>query len=179
RRVLPARAAGRARVGAGPARGGNGSFARQPLAAASRLGPRMPARLLGALRDGQRALWEDGAGGRLDRRLPRQRRLAPAPRARAVGLARVTSRARKAVVLARGLGTRMRRGDSGARLDPDQEKAAGSGVKAMISFGAGRPFLDYVFSGLADAGLDDICLVIGPEHGEIRGYYGETSPPRR
>ncbi|HKA36231.1 MAG TPA: nucleotidyltransferase family protein [Thermoanaerobaculia bacterium] len=91
----------------------------------------------------------------------------------------MTATARKAVILARGLGTRMRREDPGARLDPEQEKAAGSGVKAMISFGGGRPFLDYVLSGLADAGLHDACLVIGPEHQEIRRYYGETSPPRR
>lgn len=73
----------------------------------------------------------------------------------------------------------MRRGDPGARLDPEQERAAGSGVKAMISIGGGHPFLDYVLSGLADAGLDVVCLVIGPEHGEIRRYYVETFPPRR
>jgi glucose-1-phosphate thymidylyltransferase len=73
----------------------------------------------------------------------------------------------------------MRREDPGARLDPEQKKAAGSGLKAMISFGGGPPFLDYVLSGLADAGLEEVCLVIGPEHGEIRRYYGETAPPRR
>ncbi|HEV8118010.1 MAG TPA: nucleotidyltransferase family protein, partial [Thermoanaerobaculia bacterium] len=77
------------------------------------------------------------------------------------------SRARRAVVLARGLGTRMRRPDGTAALDPAQAAAAASGVKAMISFGAGRPFLDYVLSGLADARIDEACLVIGPEHDEI------------
>jgi dTDP-glucose pyrophosphorylase len=91
----------------------------------------------------------------------------------------VRASARKAVVLARGLGTRMRREDPEARLDPDQEKAADTGVKAMISFGSGRPFLDYVLSGLADAGLEEACLVIGPEHEEIRRYYVETAAPRR
>ncbi len=83
----------------------------------------------------------------------------------------------KAVILARGLGTRMRRPDETASLDPVQDAAASTGLKAMISFG--RPFLDYVLSALADAGLKEVCLVIGPEHGEIRDYYTRTVPPRR
>jgi len=85
--------------------------------------------------------------------------------------------ARKAVVLARGLGTRMRKADRATSLDPGQEATAGAGVKAMISFG--RPFLDYVLSALADAGLEEVCLVIGPEHAAVRQYYAETAPPRR
>jgi dTDP-glucose pyrophosphorylase len=89
----------------------------------------------------------------------------------------VRSRVRKAVVLARGLGTRMRRPDGSAALDSAQEEAAAAGVKAMISFG--RPFLDYVLSSLADAGLTEACLVIGPEHGALRDYLEKTSPPRR
>ena len=89
----------------------------------------------------------------------------------------MTTRARKAVVLARGLGTRMRQSDGTARLDPAQQAAAATGLKAMISFG--RPFLDYALSALADAGLEEVCLVIGPEHGEVLKYYTETAPPRR
>jgi dTDP-glucose pyrophosphorylase len=85
--------------------------------------------------------------------------------------------ARKAVVLARGLGTRMRQADPAASLDPGQAAAAGAGIKAMISFG--RPFLDYVLSALADSGLEEVCLVIGPEHSAVREYYTETKPPRR
>ncbi|MGI8619426.1 MAG: nucleotidyltransferase family protein, partial [Gemmatimonadaceae bacterium] len=53
----------------------------------------------------------------------------------------------KAVVLARGLGTRMRAADSTADLDADASAIADSGVKAMIP--VGRPFLDYVLSALA------------------------------
>jgi glucose-1-phosphate thymidylyltransferase len=83
----------------------------------------------------------------------------------------------KAVVLARGLGTRMRRSDGGAALDPAQAAVAARGVKAMIPIG--RPFLDYALSALADAGCTAVCLVIGPEHDEIREYYTRTSPPRR
>ena len=52
---------------------------------------------------------------------------------------------RKAVILARGLGTRMRKADTGAALDSAQQAAADSGLKAMIP--VGRPFLDYVLSG--------------------------------
>ena len=75
----------------------------------------------------------------------------------------------KAVILARGLGTRMRHGDAAAQLDPNQSRAADAGVKAMIPFA--HPFLDYVLSGLADAGYRDVCLVIGPEHDAIREHY--------
>lgn len=74
----------------------------------------------------------------------------------------------KAVVLARGLGTRMRR-DADAPLTPEQKSVADTGLKAMIP--VGRPFLDYVLSGLADAGYKQVCLVIGPEHDVVRNYY--------
>ena len=76
----------------------------------------------------------------------------------------------KAVILARGLGTRMRREDAATALDAGQAAAAAAGVKALIP--VGRPFLDYVLSGLADAGYGDVCLVIGPEHHAVRERYG-------
>jgi dTDP-glucose pyrophosphorylase len=83
---------------------------------------------------------------------------------------------KKAVILARGLGTRMRKQDGSAVLDRDQAAVAGSGVKAMIPIG--RPFLDYALSVLADAGYSKVCLVIGPEHQMVRDYYAQ-SPPKR
>lgn len=76
----------------------------------------------------------------------------------------------KAVILARGAGTRMRRADPRAVLEPAQREAADAGLKGMIPIG--RPFLDYVISALADAGVTDVCLVIGPEHRKVRDYYG-------
>lgn len=82
----------------------------------------------------------------------------------------------KAVILARGLGSRMRKESDGAELTEEQRRAADSGVKAMISID--RPFLDYVISALADAGFTDICLVIGPEHNMIREYYDNVEKPR-
>jgi len=75
----------------------------------------------------------------------------------------------KAVILARGLGTRMRKPDDSARLTEEQRAVAKTGVKAMIPID--RPFLDYVISALADADYRRICLVIGPENDEIRNYY--------
>ncbi len=75
----------------------------------------------------------------------------------------------KAVILARGLGSRMRKQDARAGLSDSQATAAESGVKGMIPIG--RPFLDYIISALADAGITDVCLVIGPEHDQVRQYY--------
>lgn len=83
----------------------------------------------------------------------------------------------KAVILARGLGTRMRESDTGVALDADQAAVADSGVKAMIPIG--RPFLDYVLSGLADAGFTDVCIVVAPDHATIRDYYARQAIPVR
>ncbi len=82
--------------------------------------------------------------------------------------------------MARGLGTRMRRDDEAAALSPEQAAIADRGVKALIPLGAsGRPFLDYVISGLADAGFEDLCLIIGPEHDALRRHYSVEEPPTR
>ena len=83
----------------------------------------------------------------------------------------------KALVLARGKGTRMQRAAPEAAADPGQSRVADTGVKAMIPFR--RPFLDYILSALADAGCLDICLIIGPEHDQVRDYYERTRPPQR
>ena len=82
----------------------------------------------------------------------------------------------KAVILARGLGTRMRKDDDSARLTSEQAAMAQTGLKAMIN--VGRPFLDYALSALADAGYRRVCLVIGPEHDAARKYYGDMRPRR-
>ena len=77
----------------------------------------------------------------------------------------------KVVILARGIGSRMRRDDDAAVLDERQSAAADAGVKAMIPID--RPFLDYVLTTLADAGYRRVCLVIGPDHDATRRYYGQ------
>ena len=81
----------------------------------------------------------------------------------------------KVVILARGAGSRMK-AEADLRLDPAQSAVADTGVKAMIPFG--RPFLDFVLSGLADAGFAQVCVVIGPEHDFVREYYQHTQPRR-
>lgn len=82
----------------------------------------------------------------------------------------------KAVILARGLGKRMRSSVSSAHLDADQSQAADAGMKAMIP--VGRPFLDFVLSALADAGFGQACLVVGREHTAIREYYSSIALKR-
>src|ERR1044071_9301664 len=86
--------------------------------------------------------------------------------------------ASKAVILARGLGTRMRKPDTdGAALNADQSRAADLGMKGMIPIG--RPFLEYVLSSLADAGFSEVCVVIGPEHHAVMHHFTVDSPPSR
>ena len=83
----------------------------------------------------------------------------------------------KIVILARGLGTRMRRDDDAAGIDGQQSAMADTGVKALIPIG--RPFLDYVLSAAADAGYRHACLVVGPEQEALRKYYGEEIATQR
>jgi glucose-1-phosphate thymidylyltransferase len=83
----------------------------------------------------------------------------------------------RAVILARGLGTRMRKPDDHSPLDTAQSMAADTGVKGMIP--VGRPFLHFLISALADAGFLDVCLVIGPEHSRVREHFVTEAIPRR
>ncbi|MDQ3417958.1 MAG: nucleotidyltransferase family protein [Acidobacteriota bacterium] len=84
----------------------------------------------------------------------------------------------QALVLARGLGTRMRAADGGAHLTPDQQRAADAGSKVMMPI-AGRPFLDYVLNSIADAGIRRVGLVVAPAHDALAHHYAEVSPPSR
>ncbi|MGQ9761850.1 MAG: nucleotidyltransferase family protein [Thermogutta sp.] len=85
----------------------------------------------------------------------------------------------KAVVLARGLGTRMRKDDANVVLNEEQRKIAEKGIKALIPVAGGRPFLDYVLSALADAGISKVCLVVAPEHEELRSRYSRDISLKR
>jgi glucose-1-phosphate thymidylyltransferase len=90
-----------------------------------------------------------------------------------------------AIVLARGLGRRMREEAASAppTLTEEQRHAAAGGVKSLVPMSVdsrpGRPFLDYLLSGLADVGIKDVALVIGPEHDAIRALYDRDRAPRR
>jgi len=81
----------------------------------------------------------------------------------------------KIVVLAAGRGTRMQAAAS-AELSAEQQAAADAGHKAMIPIG--RPFLDYALAAYADAGLTDVCLIIGPNHHNVREYYERLDTQR-
>jgi len=99
----------------------------------------------------------------------------------------------QAVILARGLGTRMRReltasatGEplsastpkgTALALAEQQAAAAAHGAKGMMPFA--RPFLDYSLSVLADADIREAVLVVGPEHDEMRSYFKRTAAGRR
>lgn len=76
------------------------------------------------------------------------------------------------LVLARGLGRRMRELDTESTLDAAQLEAASTGQKAMMPVdGAGRPFLDYVLSACADAGCAEVILVVAPDAELVRARY--------
>lgn len=55
-------------------------------------------------------------------------------------------------------------------LDPDQERAADRGLKALVPF-HGQPFLSYVLTTLADAGYVDVCIVVPSGADPIRACF--------
>ena len=74
-----------------------------------------------------------------------------------------------AVVLARGLGTRMQRAAEDAVGD-HQRAAADRGAKALMPLG-GHTLLDHGLSALADAGLSRVVLVVAPDHGAFVDHF--------
>ncbi len=76
---------------------------------------------------------------------------------------------KKAVVLARGLGTRMR-ANTEQNLSKKQAKIAELGVKALMPISKNRTFLDFVLQNLKRANFTDICLVIGDEHEILKKF---------
>ena len=84
----------------------------------------------------------------------------------------------RAVVLAGGRGSRMRAADPGAELSAEQRRIADAGLKAMLPV-AGRPFLDYLLSALADAGIVTVAIVCAPDHDLLTEYYEHLSRPER
>lgn len=89
------------------------------------------------------------------------------------------NRATTAVILARGLGTRMRADDT-VLLAPEQRLAAEAGAKGLIPVSQnGRPLLDFVLSELADGGVTDVIFVVAPGEGAVRERYTRVAPPKR
>ncbi len=81
-----------------------------------------------------------------------------------------------AVVLARGLGTRMR-AVGGENLSAEQAAAAASGHKALMPIGE-HCLVDYSLSALADAGITRAVLVVAPEHAEFAEHIAQVAPQR-
>jgi glucose-1-phosphate thymidylyltransferase len=77
---------------------------------------------------------------------------------------------KKAVILARGLGTRMRAENKAAKLNQKQTEIASQGIKTLIPIVGEKTLLDFIFESLLDSGISEICLVIGEEHQAIRDY---------
>lgn len=94
-----------------------------------------------------------------------------------VARSRGAPRATTAVILARGLGTRMR-ADDGVPLSPEQAAAAAAGAKGLMPV-AGAPLLDHVLHELADGGVTDVVFVVAPGDTAIRARYLDTAPPTR
>lgn len=102
---------------------------------------------------------------------------APAARRGSAPRSAAAPRATTAVILARGLGTRMRAA-ADAALSPEQAAAAAAGQKGLMPVG-GRPLLDHVLSALADGGVTDVILVVAPDDEAIRLRYGREAVPAR
>lgn len=72
----------------------------------------------------------------------------------------------------------MRKAEAAASLSAEQAAVAATGVKALMPIAGAatsRPFLDYVLSALVEAGFEQACLVIGPDHQALRDYYTPLS----
>jgi glucose-1-phosphate thymidylyltransferase len=87
-----------------------------------------------------------------------------------------------AVILARGLGTRMRAVEQGrarhAPLSAAQSAAAAEGQKGLMPVGP-HPLLDHVLSALADGGVSGVVFVVAPGESAIHDRYTREAPPKR
>ncbi len=68
----------------------------------------------------------------------------------------------KAVVMAAGRGSRMQAaGGEEPPLETEQRRWANRGRKTLIPF-HGQPFLAHLLGALADGGIQEVCVVVGP-----------------
>ncbi|HEX7089150.1 MAG TPA: nucleotidyltransferase family protein [Longimicrobiales bacterium] len=83
----------------------------------------------------------------------------------------------RAVILAAGRGTRMRRTPPGVALDDAQRSMADRGLKPLVPF-HGHAYLDYVLSALADGGCGEACVVVPRDDDTIRARYAAIGTRR-
>jgi len=89
---------------------------------------------------------------------------------------RVSAPAR-AVVLAAGRGTRMRRPAPAVPLDDAQRRMADRGLKPLVPF-HGHAYIDFVLSALADGGCREVCIVVPRGDDAIRAHYAAIGTRR-
>lgn len=76
----------------------------------------------------------------------------------------------KAIILARGLGTRMKVKTANLSLTSEQNSSADAGLKGLVPLANGRTLLEMGTENLREAGFEQIIVVIGPEHDLIREH---------
>jgi glucose-1-phosphate thymidylyltransferase len=72
----------------------------------------------------------------------------------------------------------MQEPDEGVALTPEQAAMADAGLKMLVPI-HGRPFLAYVLHELAEAGIEEACLVVGPGDDDPVRVAVEALAPRR
>lgn len=77
---------------------------------------------------------------------------------------------KKAVILAAGLGTRMRAETDEASLSGEQAAAASKGLKTLIPLVNGKTIFDLLIENLRLAGFTEFVLVVGPVNDLIRDH---------
>ena len=81
---------------------------------------------------------------------------------------------KRAVILAGGISSRMKKSAAVAGVELELVRQAEERTKGMIGVGeGGRPFLDYLLNNMKRAGLEDIVIVIAERDADLRTYYGE------
>ena len=85
------------------------------------------------------------------------------------------------VILAGGISSRMKEQPAGTvAVDPTLAREAEFKSKAMLGVGGGsRPFLDYLFYNISDAGYRNVVIVVSDRDTSIRDYYERDGANRQ
>ena len=74
------------------------------------------------------------------------------------------------MILAGGLGTRMRAKTAGDDLTPEQSNIAAIGAKVLMPLIEGRTLLELMLENLSAAGFSDLCIVVGSRDNAVRDF---------
>jgi dTDP-glucose pyrophosphorylase len=67
----------------------------------------------------------------------------------------------------------MRASDAASDLSEEQQQIAELGIKALMPVADGKTMLELIAAALCEAGFNELCLVIGPEHETVREFCRE------